>query len=100
MTIARLSRERGVCSSGGGRPMVARLAGVAAVVLLLAVPTAQAGTADTATAQASPGPYLVDTPITFFTSATPCTINCRLIWKYLNGTRLGDQLGEGLSVTT
>src|SRR4051794_28297631 len=97
MTIARLSRERGVCSSGGGRPMVARLAGVAAVVLLLAVPTAQAATADTATAEASPGPYLVNTPITL-TSTTPCTIRCRLIWTELTGTRLGDKIGEGETV--
>ena len=35
-----------------------------------------------------------------FTSTTPCTVACRLIWTYRNGTRLGDALGEGTSVTT
>ena len=57
-----------------------------------------APTIDTATAAASPGPYLVDVPITF-TSTTPCTRPCRLIWTYLNGTRLGDRIGEGVSVS-
>src|SRR3954466_14963146 len=61
---------------------------------MLVVPGAQAATADIATAEASPGPYLVDTPITL-TSTTPCTISCRLIWTELTGTRLGDRIDEG-----
>jgi hypothetical protein len=82
------------------RPHVlGKLFAFAVVLTVLAVPTAQAATTDTATAVASDGPYLVDTPITF-TSTTPCTTACRLTWKYLSGTRLGDQLGEGVSVTT
>ena len=44
------------------------------------------------------GPYLVGAPITF-TSTNPCTVACRLIWTYRNGTRLGVALGEGTSVT-
>src|SRR4051812_24211392 len=72
---------------------------LAAVSTLLVVPSAQAATTDTATAAASPGPYLVGAPITY-TSTTPCTVSCRLIWTYLNGTRLGVKLGEGQSVTT
>jgi hypothetical protein len=79
--------------------MFGRLVALAAVLVLLAVPAAQAATTDTATAQASPGPYLVGQPITF-TSTTPCTVPCRLVWTFLNGTRLGDALGEGTSVTT
>ena len=39
----------------------------------------------------------MDQPITF-TSTTPCTVLCRLIWTYLNGTRLGDRIGEGENV--
>jgi HYR domain len=74
-----------------------KLAAITVALTVLAVPTAQAATTDTATAVASPGPYLVDVPITF-TSTTPCTTACRLIWKYLSGTRLGVQLGEGVSV--
>jgi hypothetical protein len=80
--------------------MFGRIAAIAAALaLLVAAPTALAATKDTATAQASPGPYQVGEPITF-TSTTPCTTACRLIWTYLNGTRLGDQLGEGVSVVT
>ncbi len=75
------------------------IAAVLGVLGVLSVPAAQAATADTATAQASPGPYLVGEPITF-TSTTPCTDACRLFWTFLNGTRLGDALGEGTSVTT
>lgn len=75
------------------------VAAAAAALTLLAAPAALAATADTATAEASPGPYLVDAPITF-TSTTPCTTACRLTWTFLNGTRLGDQLGEGVSVST
>jgi hypothetical protein len=71
----------------------------AALVLLVAAPTALGATKDTATAQASPGPYHVGEPITF-TSTTPCTVACRLTWTYLNGTRLGDRLGEGVDVVT
>jgi len=74
-----------------------KLAAIAAVISLFAVPVAHAATTDTATAEASPGPYTVDTPITF-TSTTPCTVPCRLIWTFLNGTRLGDKIGEGVSV--
>src|SRR3954453_14290415 len=74
-----------------------KLAALAAVFTLLVVPVARASTTDTATAAASDGPYFVDTPITF-TSTTPCTTACRLIWKYLSGTRLGEQMGEGESV--
>src|SRR4029077_13658926 len=66
-------------------------------ISLFAVPVAQAATTDTATAVASPGPYTVNTPITF-TSKTPCTVNCRLIWTFLDGSRLGDRIGEGVSV--
>jgi len=66
---------------------------------MLHVSTAQAATSDSATATASPGPHLVGQPITF-TSTNPCTVACRLIWTYLNGTRLGVALGEGTSVTT
>jgi HYR domain len=77
----------------------AKLSALLAVLALFVVPVAQAATTDTATAEASPGPYLVGQPITF-TSTTPCTVSCRLTWKYLNGTRLGDQLGEGVSVQT
>src|SRR5947199_10441692 len=80
------------------RRLPRRLAATAAVLALLAVPSASAATTDTATAEASPGPYLVNVPITF-TSTTPCTVNCRLIWTYLNGTRLGDKIGEGVSVS-
>jgi hypothetical protein len=79
--------------------VLGRLAALTVLLALLAVPSAQAATTDQATAVASPGPYLVDTPITF-TSTTPCTTACRLTWKFLNGTRLGDQLGEGVSVQT
>jgi hypothetical protein len=64
---------------------------------LLAAPGTHAATTDTATATASPGPYLVGAPITF-TSTTACTVPCRLIWRYLDGSRLGVQLGEGTSV--
>src|SRR5262249_4187076 len=56
-------------------------------------------TTDTASAIASAGPYAVNVPITF-TSTTPCSVPCRLIWTYLNGTRLGDRIGEGQSVQT
>src|SRR3954451_6842162 len=82
--------------------MIRKFVALAALLGVLGVlysPAAQAATADTATAQASPGPYLVGEPITF-TSTTPCTVACRLIWTFLNGTRLGDALGEGTSVTT
>ncbi len=72
---------------------------IAVLLGMLHVSTAQAATSDSATATASPGPYLVGQPITF-TSTNPCTVACRLIWTYLNGTRLGDALGEGTSVTT
>ncbi len=81
--------------------MIRKLVAIAAVLGALAVlhvPAAQAATADTATAQASPGPYVIGKPITF-TSTTPCTVACRLVWKLLDGTRLGDALGEGTSVT-
>jgi hypothetical protein len=74
-----------------------RLAAIAAVFTLFVVPVARASTTDVATAAAEPGPYFVDQPITF-TSTTPCTTTCRLIWTYLNGTRLGDRVGEGESV--
>ena len=77
--------------------MFGKLAAIAAVFALFVVPVARASTTDTATAAASPGPYVVDQPITF-TSTTPCTTSCRLIWTYLNGTRLGDKVGEGVSV--
>jgi HYR domain len=76
-----------------------KLAAIAAFFALLVVPVAHGATTDIATAQASPGPYLVGSPITF-TSTTPCTVPCRLVWTYLNGTRLGDSLGEGDSVVT
>ena len=76
-----------------------RLAAIAAVLTIAAVPSAGAATTDTATAAVSAGPYTVGALITF-TSTTPCSVPCRLIWKYLNGTRLGDQLGEGQSVQT
>src|SRR3954454_14916126 len=79
--------------------MIGRFVAIAAALGLLFVPATQAATTDTATAAASPGPYLVGEPITF-TSTTPCTVACRLIWTFLNGTRLGDALGEGTSVTT
>ena len=82
--------------------MIRKLVAIAALLGALAVlhvPAAQAATADTATAQASPGPYLIGKPINF-TSTTPCTVACRLVWKLVNGTRLGDALGEGTSVTT
>jgi HYR domain-containing protein len=80
--------------------MFGRVAAIAAaLVLLVAAPTALGATKDTATAQASPGPYHVGEPITFM-STTPCTTACRLTWTYLNGTRLGDQLGEGVDVVT
>lgn len=68
-------------------------------LLALGVPSALAATKDTATAEASPGPYFVGEPITF-TSTTPCTVACRLTWTQLNGTRLGDRIGEGVAVTT
>jgi hypothetical protein len=74
-----------------------KLAAIAAVISLFAVPVAHAATTDTATAEASPGPYTVNTPITF-TSTTPCTVPCRLIWTFLDGSRLGDKIGEGVSV--
>jgi HYR domain-containing protein len=74
-----------------------KLAALAALLSLLVVPLARAATTDTATAEAEPGPYFVGSPITF-TSTTPCTTNCRLRWKYLSGTRLGEQMGEGVSV--
>lgn len=79
--------------------MFRKLAPITAVLTLLAfgAPTALAATQDTATAAASPGPYFVGEPITF-TSTTPCTVACRLTWTYLNGTRLGERLGEGVSV--
>lgn len=77
--------------------MLGKVTALVAVLTLLVVPLARAATTDTATAEASPGPYFVGQPITF-TSTTPCTVNCRLTWKYLNGTRLGDQIGEGVSV--
>ena len=79
--------------------MYGKLAAIAALLTLLVVPLARAATTDTATAAASPGPYLVGSPITF-TSTTPCTVSCRLTWTFLNGTRLGDKLGEGESVVT
>src|SRR3954453_15450106 len=78
--------------------MIGRFVAIAAALGLLFVPATQAATTDTATAAASPGPYLVGEPITF-TSTTPCTVPCRLIWTFLNGTRLGDQIGEGTSVS-
>jgi hypothetical protein len=74
-----------------------KLAALAALLTLLVAPVARAATTDNATAVAEPGPYLVGSPITF-TSTTPCTVACRLIWKYLSGTRLGVQMGEGVSV--
>jgi hypothetical protein len=74
-----------------------KLAALAVVLTLLVVPLARAATTDIATAEASAGPYFVGEPITF-TSTTPCTTACRLIWKYLSGTRLGEQMGEGVSV--
>jgi hypothetical protein len=74
-----------------------KLAALVAVLTLFVVPVARAATTDTASAAASDGPYLVGSPITF-TSTTPCTTACRLTWKYLSGTRLGEQLGEGVSV--
>jgi hypothetical protein len=61
------------------------------------VPFARGATTDTASATASVGPYVVNVPITF-TSTTPCTVACRLIWTYLDGSRLGDRIGEGESV--
>jgi hypothetical protein len=76
-----------------------KLATIAALLTLLVAPMARAATTDTATAAASPPPYLVGVPITF-TSTTPCTVSCRLTWTFLNGTRLGDKLGEGESVVT
>jgi hypothetical protein len=78
-----------------------KLVPIAAALALLAIApsTSVAATTDTATAEASPGPYLVGQPITF-TSTTPCTTACRLTWRFLDGSRLGDQLGEGVSVTT
>src|SRR6478735_2130583 len=81
--------------------MIRKIVALAAMLGALGVlnaPAAQAATADTATAQASPGPYLVGEPITF-TSTTPCTAACRLIWTFVSGTRLGVALGEGASVT-
>lgn len=77
--------------------MLGKLAAITVALTVLAVPTASAATTDTATAVAAPGPYLVDAPVTF-TSTTPCTTACRLTWKYLDGTRLGEQIGEGVSV--
>jgi len=74
-----------------------KLAALAALLTLLVAPVARAATTDIATAEAAPGPYLVGSPITF-TSTTPCTVSCRLLWKYLSGTRLGEQMGEGVSV--
>src|SRR5438067_2843654 len=76
-----------------------KLAAIAAVLTLLVAPVARAATTDTATAEASAGPYLVGSPVTY-TSTTPCTVACRLTWTFLNGTRLGDKLGEGVSVVT
>src|SRR4051794_12964618 len=77
------------------RRVCVRLAGVFAVLVLLAVPTAQAATADTATISVSPAPYHVGDLITFTTSPTPCTVNCRLIWRFFTdgGPHLGQQLG-------
>ncbi len=79
--------------------MIGRIVVIAAVLGFVPVAAAHAATADVATAQATPGPYVVGEPITF-TSTTPCTAACRLIWTYLDGTRLGDALGEGENVTT
>jgi hypothetical protein len=78
-----------------------KLAPITVLFTLLAfgASTALGATKDTATAAASPGPYFVGAPVTF-TSTTPCTVACRLTWTLLNGTRLGDRLGEGVSVTT
>jgi hypothetical protein len=76
-----------------------KLAALGFVLSLFLVPVAHGATTDTASATASPGPYRVNAPITF-TSTTPCTVNCRLIWTFLNGTRLGDKIGEGTSVQT
>ena len=77
--------------------MFGKFAALAVVLSLFLVPVAQGATTDIASASASAGPYLVNVPITF-TSTTPCTVNCRLIWTFLNGTRLGDKIGEGESV--
>ena len=79
--------------------MFGKIAALALVISLFVVPLARGATTDTASAIASPGPYFVNVPITF-TSTTPCSVPCRLIWTYLNGTRLGDRIGEGESVQT
>jgi HYR domain len=76
-----------------------KIAAFAVVLSLFVVPLARGATTDTASAIASPGPYFVGVPITF-TSTTPCSVPCQLIWTYLNGTRLGDRIGLGDSVTT
>jgi HYR domain-containing protein len=76
-----------------------KIAALAVVLSLYAVPLARGATTDIASATASVGPYFVNVPITF-TSTTPCSVPCRLIWTYLNGTRLGDRIGEGESVQT
>jgi hypothetical protein len=78
--------------------MLGKVLAIAAAITVVAAPTSLAATRDTASAEASPGPYRVGEPITF-TSTTPCTTACRLIWTYLSGTRLGEKLGEGVSVS-
>src|SRR5437763_17089025 len=84
------------------RRLPRRLAATAAVLALLAVPSASAATTDTATMAVSAvaATYHVGDKITF-TSTTPCTVLCRRIWKSftVGGPHLGEQLGEGESVT-
>jgi hypothetical protein len=74
-----------------------RLSALAAVISLFLVAVAHGATTDTASATASPGTYVVNEPITF-TSTTPCTVLCSQIWTFLDGSRLGDKIGEGESV--
>jgi HYR domain-containing protein len=90
------SRIRVVEVRNANRARLALVA-LAAAFVVLAVPTARAATKDVATAEASPGPYFVGEPITF-TSTTSCTVNCSLIWEYLNGTRLRVHVGNGPQV--
>src|SRR6478609_6391414 len=97
--VARHRIPRPGRSSPRRRWRIGAILTIAVLLGMLHVSTAQAATSDSATATASPGPYLVGQPITF-TSTNPCTVACRLIWTYLNGTRLGDALGEGTGVTT
>jgi HYR domain-containing protein len=78
--------------------MLGKVLAVAAAITLVVTPTSLAATKDTASAEASPGPYFVGEPITF-TSTTPCTTACGLTWTYLSGTRLGERVGVGEKVS-